>query len=357
MSHAAESPSRTATVRPVPGIGGMGGMQPAVLNILEDAAEEKARLGNTQRAVLNILEDVAVEQERLRDVQRGVFNILEDAAGERAQLRDVQRGLYNILEDVDAERSERGRAEETVRALNARLEERIDALAAANQELESFSYSVSHDLRAPLRAIDGFSQILIEDYGEQLDAEGKDALNRVRAAAQRMSNLIDDMLRLSRATRVQMAIAPVDLSHIAADVIEQLTPPERRPALEFSVQPGVIVRGDAVLLRAVMENLLSNALKFTSRKTRGRIAFAAQRRGEEVICGVADDGAGFDMQFAKNLFIPFQRLHRAADFPGNGVGLATVKRIISRLGGRVWADGAPGKGATFYFTLRDAGAD
>ena len=224
-------------------------------------------------------------------------------------------------------------------------------LQATNRELEAFSYSVSHDLRAPLRSMDGFSQILLEDYGDELDEEGRDYLGRVRAASQRMGNLIDDLLELSRVTRGPLRRASVDLSAIAASVAGDLraSDPERHGSFEIS--EGLVARGDAKLLRVALENLLGNAWKFTSKEPDVRIEFGASRQGVAQVYYVRDNGAGFDASYAGKLFGAFQRLHGSDEFEGTGVGLATVARVIRRHGGEVWAEGEVGKGATFYFTL------
>jgi light-regulated signal transduction histidine kinase (bacteriophytochrome) len=329
----------------------------AMLNILSDVDDDKARLQDTQRAVINILDDAASESRRLLETQQAVLNILDDAAIEKAQLEATQRAVLNILEDVDAERSERRHAEAQVRALNEGLEARVlqrtAELTAANQELETFAYSVSHDLRAPLRSIDGFSQALLEDYGERLDEEGRDNLHRVREASQRMGQLIDDMLKLSRATRGETAMDAVDVSGLVALVAADLRRASPERAVEVSITPGIVAQTDGRMLRAVLENLLSNAWKFTAHAQAPSIAFAAENRNGELVCAVRDNGAGFDMAYAGNLFKPFQRLHRPNEFPGNGIGLATVQRILARLGGRVWATGAVNAGATFFFALPD----
>jgi len=252
-------------------------------------------------------------------------------------------------------RTERKRAEEEIRKLNTELEERVRQrtaqLETANQELESFSYSVSHDLRAPLRSIDGFSRILQEDYGDKLDAAGKDSLTRVRAASQRMGHLIDDLLQLSRHTRSEMHRTQVNLSALARALADeqQKTEPERR--VEFVITPNLVANADASLLRVVLENLLGNAWKFTGKQAAPKIEFGRTTREGAPAYFVRDNGAGFDMTYAHKLFGAFQRLHTTDDFPGTGIGLASVQRIIHRHGGRVWAEGEAGHGATFYFTL------
>lgn len=235
----------------------------------------------------------------------------------------------------------------------ALAERRTAELEAANRELESFSYSVSHDLRAPLRSIDGFSQALIEDYGQHLDDHGHGYLRRVRAAAQRMGVLIDDMLRLARVTRADMRLAAVDLTALAREIVAGLDKQQTAQPAEIIVQPNLTAYGDAALLRIVLENLLGNAIKYTSKTAQPRIELGAQTQNGRKAFFVRDNGAGFDMAFSDKLFSPFQRLHRTDEFPGTGIGLATVKRIVHRHGGEVWAKGNPGSGAVFYFTLAE----
>jgi light-regulated signal transduction histidine kinase (bacteriophytochrome) len=333
----------------------MRATQRALLNILEDSESDTTRMHATQRAVLNILEDSESDTIQMHATQRAVLNILEDSESDKSQMRATQRAVINILEDFDSERVERMRADELVRALNrdleARVVQRTAALTAANQELESFAYSVAHDLRAPLRAIDGFSLIIHEENSDVLSEDGKDALRRVRAASQRMGALIDDMLKLAHSTRGVIDVAVVDLSAIAEAVAQSLVSSSPTRDVRVSIARSVIGLGDGVLLRTVLENLLANAWKFTAKTPAAVIEFGSQERGGELICYVRDNGAGFDMAYEHNLFLPFQRLHRPSDFPGNGIGLATVKRIVARLGGRVWAVGAVNEGATFYFSL------
>lgn len=257
--------------------------------------------------------------------------------------------------DLEQEVAERRRAEEEVRQANEELENRVEErtaqIAAANKELDSFAYSVSHDLRAPLRGIDGFSQALLEDYGERLDDTAKDYISRVRAGCSRMGDLIDDMLQLSRMSRGEIHRRDVDLSVMAGEIASELkkSAPERDVA--FDLAPGVVVNGDAVLLRAVMDNLLGNAWKFTSKTEGAKIAFGTQESKGKKVVFVRDNGAGFDMAYADKLFTAFQRLHSPQEFEGTGIGLATVQRIIHRHDGKIWAEGETGKGATFYFSL------
>lgn len=227
----------------------------------------------------------------------------------------------------------------------------VRRLEAANQELEAFSYSVSHDLRAPLRSIDGFSQALLEDYPDRLDPRGVDYLQRLRAGSQRMGVLIDDLLRLSRVTRAEMRREVIDLTATAEAIAAALrhTAPER--GATFHIQPGLKTVGDPRLLRVALENLLGNAWKFTAKRAAATIEFGATERNGADAFFVRDNGAGFDMAYAEKLFTPFQRLHGTTEFEGTGIGLATVQRIMARHGGQIWAEAAPDRGATFYFTL------
>jgi PAS domain S-box-containing protein len=240
-------------------------------------------------------------------------------------------------------------------ALNVELEERVEErtrdLRAANAELEAFAYSVSHDLRAPLRAIDGFSHIVMEDEGEALSQRGREHLARVRASAQRMGELIDALLALSRLGRSKINLAPVDLSALAEKVLARLAQQDPARRVAHAVEPGCMTVSDASLLEAVLANLLGNAWKFTKGLAEAHIEFGCRAGDDESIYFVRDDGAGFESAYADKLFQPFQRLHTDEQFSGTGIGLATVRRIIGRLGGRCWAEGTPGAGATFYFTL------
>lgn len=236
--------------------------------------------------------------------------------------------------------------------LEQRVAERTHQLDVANKELEAFSYSVSHDLRAPLRSIDGFGQALLEDCADRLDEQGRQYLQRIRGATQRMGMLIDDLLMLSRVTRVEMNREPVDLVPLAQSVITGLEIAEPSRKIERQVQDGMVANGDPHLLRIVLENLIGNAWKFTQHASPARIEMGM--RTDEAgtpVYFVRDNGVGFDMAYADKLFGAFQRLHSSYDFPGTGIGLATVQRIIHRHGGRVWAESEMGKGASFYFTL------
>lgn len=246
-------------------------------------------------------------------------------------------------------------AEEEIRKLNVELEhrvvERTAQLEAANKELQAFSYSVSHDLIAPLRSINGFSEALLEDYGEKLDGAAKDYLGRVREASQRMGQLIDDLLALSRVTRSEIRWEKVDLSGLARSIAAELQSAGPGRNVQFAITDGLLTDGDPGLLRAALGNLIGNAWKFTAKKPEATIELGVTQNNGKKIYFVRDDGAGFDMAYAGKLFGPFQRLHGRKEFEGTGIGLATVQRIINRHGGRIWAEAEVSRGATFYFTL------
>jgi len=259
--------------------------------------------------------------------------------------------MIGTIQDI----TERKQTEDQIRKLNLSLEQRVAErtaqLQAANRELESFAYSVSHDLRAPLRGIDGWSMALLEDYGPHLDKEAHKYLERVRSETQRMSKLIDDLLQLSRITRGEMQSEVVDLSGLAQQVVERQRESLNGREVEFVIQPEMVAKGDSHLLEIVLTNLINNACKFTGTRALAKVEFGQTLQNGKLVYFVRDNGVGFDMIYTKNLFGAFQRMHKQSDFPGTGIGLATVQRIIHRHGGEIWANSEIEKGAIFYFTL------
>lgn len=306
-------------------------------------------LGYLHRLLADEITSFTLEKRYLRPNGRYIWANLTVAL-----VRDAMgfpKYFISVVEDI----TQRKQAEEVIRTLNAELEERVRErtaqLSAVNKELEAFSYSVSHDLRAPLRAIDGFSQALLEDYPECLDHTGTHYLHRIRAASQRMGLLIDDLLQLSRVTRHVLSRMPVQLSTLVDQILAELRASHPTRQVTCTVTPGVVAVADPNLIRIVLFNLLENAWKYTSKHAQARIEFGLLPATDLPVYFVRDDGAGFDMAYADKLFGAFQRLHRAKEFEGTGIGLATVERIVHRHGGRIWAEGEVERGATFYFTL------
>lgn len=298
----------------------------------------------------------------------GEFEVLKArllAQIRRKQFEDEHRRTQVLLQHTEREASEMRAAQKLAEAKGALLEE----LERKNKELEAFSYSVSHDLRAPLRAIDGYSAMLLADYLDNLDDQGRRYLDRIREAAQRMGQLIDDLLSLSRVTSAALNYHSVNLSTLAHEIAAELQTHDSQRQVEFVIAGNLVVQGDAHLLRIALENLIGNAWKYTGKREVARIEFGSTTAGEFQATGdtphvarhlpsvtyfVRDNGAGFDMTYASKLFAPFQRLHGVDEFPGTGIGLATVQRIVRRHGGQVWAEAALNQGATFYFTLEGA---
>lgn len=287
--------------------------------------------------------------ETAREVTRNKdYSVRVPPTGQHDELAVLIESFNEMLREIQQRDRALQRAHDQ---LEQRVSDRTRDLVSANQELEAFSYSVSHDLRGPLDAIIGFSYVLMSGYASKLDANGQDSIKSIRTAARRMSELIDDLLNLSRVTTSAMNREKVDLSEFARSIMDDLcrTAPDR--PLEFVAAPRAEAYADARLIKIVIDNLLRNAWKYTSHHERARIEFGQQNKNGRTVFFVKDDGSGFDPRSADRLFQPFQRLHTTAEFPGNGIGLATVRRIVQRHGGEVWAEAAVEKGATFYFTL------
>ncbi|MBL8152551.1 MAG: PAS domain-containing protein [Anaerolineae bacterium] len=314
---------------------------PSTLDMRRYAEEDHLVLSG-QSPILHYEEDLVLEGQH---VYRFVTKV------PLVNSQDEIIGVLGVVSDMTAQKN----AEEEIRRLNEELEERViertQQLEAMNAELEAFAHSVSHDLRAPLRAINGFSQILLDDYGIQLDATGQEYLHRQRMATQRMGRLIDDLLQLSRVTRREIHVEPVDLSAIAQEIAAELQGANPERQVRWDIQPGIMAEGDAGLLRILLNNLLSNAWKFTGKKPYARIAFHCEEQDGQRRYSIADDGVGFDPAYAQKLFTAFQRLHSPHDFEGTGIGLATARRIIMRHGGTIEAHSQPDQGAVFTFTF------
>jgi PAS domain S-box-containing protein len=303
-------------------------------------------------AILDLL-DGDEQRQQLKETQLAVFNILEDATTDQLKAEAAVKASISILEELSAAQAE-------IRALNAELEVRVDQrtaeLAAANENLEAFAYSIAHDLRSPLRALSGYSEALTEDYADRLDDTGRGYTDRIQTATERMGKLIDDLLLLAQVSRTDMNTEPVDLSAVVSAIAAELHAREPGRGVRFAIQDGVRVTADRSLIGNVLRNLVENAWKFTAKRQDASIEFGTTTTsaGDAGVCYVRDNGAGFDPAFTGKLFQPFQRLHAVTEFPGTGIGLASIQRIVERHGGRVWAEGAVGQGATFYFTLNPA---
>ncbi len=287
---------------------------------------------------------------------RGVLMKEENMKKYQEQLENLVLGCtYELMETnkkLQQEIMECRRAEETIKELNDILQRRVLELDHTNKELESFNFSVSHDLRNYLRGIDGFSLALLEDYSDQLDERGKEYLYNIRQAARCMERYIQDLVNLSKGSLFQLFFEEIDLSNLVEEIAKELQRLEPGRKARFIITPGLAATGDKQLLRIALENLLDNAWKFTGKQPETLIEFGITRNRNVEAFFLRDNGAGFDMAYLEKLFQPFQRLHALAEFPGTGIGLATVQRIIRRHGGDIWAQGEVGKGAMFYFTLK-----
>ncbi|OAN44085.1 hypothetical protein A6A04_09130 [Paramagnetospirillum marisnigri] len=283
----------------------------------------------------------------------GAFNQMSSG------LREVYQQLHEVNAELEEDIAARRKAEEEVTRLNSELEQRVRQrtaeLEASNKELDAFTYSVSHDLRAPLRRIEGFGQILADEYSTKLDERFSHYLQRIRAGSRDMSEMIDSFLKLSRSTRSELTVEDIDLSDMAAKVVARLREKDPQRSVSVEIAPGLRNRGDRRLMDAVLENLIGNAWKYSRHNKAAAISFGCETSEGRVVYVVRDNGAGFDMNYLDRLFMPFCRLHRPEEFEGTGIGLATVLRILARHGGRIWAEGAIGKGAVFRFTLWEAG--
>jgi signal transduction histidine kinase len=326
-------------------LGGMG----LVISKLRHTSEESERLVIQRTADFKHANKELQKQVATRERVEAELRVAHEELEKRVQERTSK--LVQANEELKTEVSERKRAEDAIYQLNQELVEQRDQLELSNKELEAFSYSVAHDLRAPLRGIDGFSQAVLEDYGEILKEKGKNYLHRVREASQRMAKLIDAMLDLARLTRAEIHPESTDFSGMVESIISDLQKLEPNRQVEWVMAKGIQVEADPDLLRVVLQNLLGNAWKFTSHESEPRIEVGITYHYSQPVYFVRDNGVGFDMTYVNKLFWAFHRLHAINEFPGIGIGLATVKRIIGRHGGRIWADATEGKGATFYFTL------
>ena len=332
---------------------------PAELELLGYARQEyigkkAAEFYGDESEGLNVLARLA-RGETLRDYRTCLRardgssrNVLISSSADTANGRLLCARL--VTQDITGQR----RAEEEIHRLNLELEQRVQQrtaqLEATNKEMESFSYSVSHDLRAPLRALRGFTEVLLEVHASQLDSRGQDYFRRACAASFQMERLIEDLLKLAQVARAALQVEEVNLSLVAGDIASELAGSDSSRTVQFVIAPECSAHGDPRLVRLALDNLLRNSWKFSGKRADARIEFG-RLDGQEPAFFVRDNGAGFDMAYSKRLFGVFQRLHAASEFPGTGVGLATVRRIITRHGGRAWATGAVNQGATFYFTL------
>lgn len=309
-------------------------------------------LDTSDRGLMDGAKPIVIKGTQIATLASRPLRVKDLPGASEETLRSLTSFLIDLVTHLSELGSESLETKEKAENLEALVRRRTEELASAHKDMENFSYSISHDLRAPLRGIDGWSQALFEDYNDQFDEQARQYLTRVRNETQRMGRLIDDILKLSRLSGKEFKPSQVNLSDMAERISNQLKVENPGRHIEFVIQPGLSVAGDASLLEIAMDNLLSNAVKFTSRREEARIEFGKTDLDANPVYFVRDNGAGFEMAYAQKLFGVFQRMHRATDFPGNGIGLAIVQRIIQRHGGKTWAQSAVDQGSTFYFTLR-----
>jgi PAS domain S-box-containing protein len=322
-------------------------------------------IGHTDDQLMSPDAAASCRDSDLRALKMGGLVVSTEAVGDRVYesrkfpiaLTDGRTGIGGYVRDVTEQRRVEGEIRRLAADLERRVAQRTEQLEATNRELESFAYSISHDLRAPLRALDGFSEILLQDYTDVLDDTARGYLRRIKGAANHMAGLMDGLLQLSRLNREELEFRAVDLSDMAVSIVAELREHDPERDVVVDIAPDLVAVADAKLMHAVLDNLLGNAWKFTSRRDRAHIKVGAARTERGRAFFVEDDGAGFEMRYATNLFGAFQRLHTPDQFEGTGIGLATVQRIVHRHGGTVWAEGELEKGATFWFTLERAGAE
>lgn len=326
---------------------------PAALEVVEDDAAQH-HMAQIRAELGEFIQDASLARQAQRDqsVAATARTNLMVTLGAVSLFLLLAFATILIERDQQKQRLDAHHIQELNQTLENRVFDRTRALEDANRELEAFCYSVSHDLRAPLRSVEGFAKILARDYTDKtLDARANDLMRRMSASTVRMGQLIDDLLNLSRIARGGMEPSAVDLSEVAAAVAHELAAQNPGRQIDISIEPGLGARGDARLLRVAIENLFGNAWKFTRDKAEPRVAFGRSQSADETVFFVRDNGVGFDMAHSAQLFVPFQRLHTDSEFEGTGIGLATVQRVIHCHGGRIWAESEPGRGAAFYFTI------
>ena len=326
--------------------------QKAILNILYDVSSDKKFTENSHIALLNILEDFNEEKFSLQRTQNAMINILDDFNLEKSNLENMQKAVINILEDYSNEMDRIALMNTELTEARSNLEGNIEArtseLKASMEELESFSYSISHDLRAPLRAITGYTQILKEDYSGKFDAEGEEALEFIIKNTKKMSVLIDSILSISRLGRQVVNQNPIDMNKLTEKVYSEITTNSERESITFILTPLRDALGDATMVEQLLSNLISNAIKYSSKKENPVIEIGM---ADPITYYIKDNGVGFDNRFRKQMFGLFQRLHKVSEFSGTGVGLAIAQKVVHHHQGKIWATSVLGRGSTFFFTL------